>query len=110
MGKNHGIFSFFGMLGIGALLGWVARFNLAECRTVTRLLLTVISIEMLIHGFESSIGSSYVVWLRSVAAIGLFHLVFARVSVTGLTRSGQTSSDLADRPSIPLAPYPNLMR
>jgi len=71
-----------GMALIGSICGWVgARFNLAEYRTVTRLLVTIITIKQLIVVFESSIADCYVVWLRSLAGIGLLHVVFARVPV-----------------------------
>ena len=72
-----------GMTVIGGIVGFVARFNLAECRTVTRLLVMVVTIESLIHGFEGSMAGSYVVWLRTMAAIGLLHLILARVRVAG---------------------------
>jgi len=69
-----------GMTLIGSICGWVgARFNLSEFRTVTRVLVTVITIRQLIVVFESSISDCYVVWLRSLACIGILHLAFARV-------------------------------
>ena len=67
---------------IGSICGWVgARFNLAEFTTVTRVLVTVITIKLLIVGFEGSIADIYVVWLRSVAGVGILHVAFARVRV-----------------------------
>src|SRR5208283_2536171 len=63
-----------GMGLIGSICGWVgARFNLAESRTVTRVLVTIITIKQLIVIFESAIADSYVVWLRSLAGIGILH-------------------------------------
>jgi hypothetical protein len=71
-----------GMGLIGVICGWVgARFNLLEFSTVTRILVTVVTIKQLIVGFEGAIAPSYVVWLRSLAAIGILHLIFARVPV-----------------------------
>jgi hypothetical protein len=71
-----------GMGLIGVICGWVgARFNLLEFSTVTRILVTVVTIKQLIVGFEGAIASGYVVWLRSLAAIGILHLIFARVPV-----------------------------
>jgi hypothetical protein len=71
-----------GMGFIGVICGWVgARFNMAEHRTVTGILVTVVTIKQLIVGFEGAIAPSYVVWLRSLAAIGILHLIFARVPV-----------------------------
>ena len=80
---NFGWFgALFGMGFIGAVCGWVgARFNLADYRTVTRMLITVVTIKQLILGFEGAIAPNYVVWLRSLAAIGVLHLLFARVPV-----------------------------
>jgi hypothetical protein len=71
-----------GMTLIGVICGWVgARFNLLEFSTVTRILVTVVTIKQLIVGFEGAIAPGYVVWLRSLAAIGILHLIFARVPV-----------------------------
>jgi hypothetical protein len=71
-----------GMGAIGLICGWVgARFNIAEYRTVTRVLVTVITIKQLIVGFEGAISDIYVVWLRSLAGVGILHLLFARVRV-----------------------------
>ncbi|MDE2348515.1 MAG: O-antigen polysaccharide polymerase Wzy [Gammaproteobacteria bacterium] len=71
-----------GMSLIGFLFGFIgARFNLREGRTVTRLLVTVVTLHYVIQGIEGTIAVSYVVWLRSLAAIGLLHLAFARVRV-----------------------------
>jgi hypothetical protein len=72
-----------GMGLIGLICGWVgAGFNLAEFSTVTRILVTVLTIKQLIVGFESTIADCYVVWLRSLAGVGVLHLVFARVPAT----------------------------
>jgi hypothetical protein len=69
-----------GMSIIGALLGWVgSRFNMGDATTVTRLLVTVVTIREIVMGFEGVIAASYVVWLRSLAGIGLLHVMFARV-------------------------------
>jgi hypothetical protein len=71
-----------GMALIGLICGWVgARFNPAEFRTVTRVLVTVVTIKQLILGFEGAIADIYVVWLRSLAGIAILHLIFARVPV-----------------------------
>lgn len=80
-----------GMMLIGSLCGFVGGYNLGEARTITRLLVTVLTIQQVIHGFEGSLASSYVVYFRSLAAVGLLHLVFARVSVTARSKSGANS-------------------
>jgi hypothetical protein len=101
-----------GMTAIGLICGWIgARFNLAEFRTVTRVLVTVITIKQLIVGFEGSISDIYVVWLRAIAGIGILHLIFARVPA--VSRSFRpTSSGLevatAERPDARRL-FPNLL-
>jgi hypothetical protein len=85
-----------GMPLIGIILGIVGGcFNLAQGRSVTRLLVTVLTIKQLIAGFESAITSSYVVWLRSLAGIGLLHLIFARSYVAGRFSSRDTERRLS---------------
>jgi hypothetical protein len=101
-----------GMPLIGLICGWVgARFNLAEFTTVTRVLVTVITIKLLIVGFEGSISDIYVVWLRSLAGIGILHLVFARIPVASrlfrLPDSGIEQPPTEHYRSAPL--FPNLL-
>lgn len=102
-----------GMAIIGLMCGWVgAGFNLAEFRTVTRILVTVVTIKQLILGFEGTIASIYVVWLRSLAGIGVLHLILARVPVAsrliGTTdAAGPVSS--SPRASRVERLFPNLM-
>ena len=84
LGELYWNFGWFGVvigMGlIGGICGWVgARFNLAEYGTVTRILVTVVTIKQLIVGFEGAVAPGYVVWLRSLAAIAILHLMFARV-------------------------------
>ena len=101
-----------GMGLIGSLCGWVgARFNPAEFRTVTRVLVTVITIKQLIVVFESAIADGYVVWLRSLAGIGMLHLVFARVPVVSrFFRPMNTGSEpAAADASRSERPFPNLL-
>jgi hypothetical protein len=99
-----------GMGFIGILVGWVgARFNLAEYRTVTRILVTVVTIKQCIIGFEGAVGPGYVVWLRSLAGIGILHLIFARVPVLPRLLSSQRSGrdPALLQPDRPL--FPNLL-
>jgi hypothetical protein len=100
-----------GMACIGGILGVVgSRFNLGEAKTVTRLLVTVVTIKQVVIGFEGVIAASYVVWLRSLAGIGLLHLIFARVPVR-LCRPGadREESRLPTAPSIQVKSFPNLL-
>jgi hypothetical protein len=99
----------FGMTLIGAICGWIgARFNLLEFRTVTRLLVTVVTIKQLIVGFEGAIAPGYVVWLRSLAAVGLLHLLFARVPAARPAQDGAPATGGLDRREIGRL-YPNLL-
>ena len=90
-----------GMGLFGAISGWVgAAFNLAEFRTVTRVLVVVVTIKQLIVGFEGTIADNWVVWLRSLAAIGVLHLLFARVPVASrffISRSSEREGQPADQ-------------
>lgn len=99
-----------GMAMIGTVLGTVARFNLAERRTVTRLLLVVVTLESVIHGFESSIAGSYVVWLRCIAAVGLLHLAFARIPVGSPQPKRARPGDVVDQEAGTALLFPNLLR
>jgi hypothetical protein len=101
-----------GMTIIGLTCGYVgSRFNLRDFRTVTRLLVTALTIKQLIWGFEGEIAAIYVVWLRSLVGIGALHLLFARVRVPArwaqplnsaapIVATGQLGSDRR---------YPNLL-
>jgi hypothetical protein len=83
-----------GMTCIGAILGFVgSRFNMADARTVTRLLVTVVTIKQVVMGFEGVIAASYVVWLRSLAGIGLLHWVFARMPARLRTQKARHGDD-----------------
>jgi hypothetical protein len=100
-----------GMAIIGGILGFVGtRFNLAQGKTVTRLLVTVVTIKQLVTGFESSIAAIYVVWLRSLAGIGVLHLLLARVpAAAALISPRELPGDFAAGPSAG-GPFPNLLR
>ena len=104
---------FVGMVCIGGILGWVGtRFNLADATTVTRLLITVVTIKQVVMGFEGVIAASYVVWLRSLAGIGLLHLILARVPVRRRSPPSATQDAEAALAKIPgnNNPFPNLLR
>jgi O-antigen polysaccharide polymerase Wzy len=101
-----------GMAIIGLICGYIgSRFNLTEFRTVSRLLVMVITIKQLIWGFESSIADIYVVWLRSLAGIGLLHLIFARAPVAArlFQPANAGSTRTAADPSRSERLFPNLL-
>jgi len=102
-----------GMGIIGLLCGWVsARFNLGDVRTVTRVLVILITVKQLIVSFESTVSDCYVVWLRALAAIGILHIVFARARVipraSESTIHGPKEVAANDRPSSGRL-FPNLL-
>jgi hypothetical protein len=101
-----------GMGLIGSICGWVgARFNPAEIRTVTRVLVTVVTVKLLIVGFEGAIADIYVVWLRSLAGIGILHLIFARVPVASrLFRAANSRPEVVSAEQPPGGRlFPNLL-
>jgi hypothetical protein len=68
-----------GMMLIGMLLGFIgAKSSLAERLTATRLMILLATIATLCVQFESGIAVTYVVWIRSLAAIGLLQWMFGR--------------------------------
>jgi hypothetical protein len=100
-----------GMAGIGGILGLVGRLNLAGGKTITRLLVIVVTIKQTVIGFEGVIAASYVVWLRSLAGIGLLHLVFARIPVSRSVPSNAVGDESIFIPlsSVDAKPFPNLL-
>lgn len=84
-----------GMPLCGLLLGFVgAKFNLEGGTSATRILVLLVTIQCLCIGFEGTVPTSYVLWLRSMAAIGLLHLVCARA-----VRVGTGATALAIQPA-----------
>lgn len=72
---------FFGMTLIGTILGVIgARTNLAKSQSLTRLLVLVVTIKGVCMGFEGAIAVAYVIWLRSLGAVVVLHLIFARAA------------------------------
>lgn len=68
-----------GMTLLGFVLGFVnSRFDLSRGRSVTRLLVITVTIYIVCMRFETNIAMVLIQWARSVAAIGLLHLIFAR--------------------------------
>ena len=68
-----------GMLLIGGLLGYVGkRVDMTQGATITQLMIAVVTVKLLVLGFESSIAGIYVSWLRTLAAIGLLHFLLAK--------------------------------
>lgn len=71
-----------GMTVIGGAVGYIGgRFNLSQAKTVTGLLVVVITIKQVIVSLEGSFSPEYVVWLRSLGSVGLLHVLFSRAAV-----------------------------
>jgi hypothetical protein len=101
---------FIGMPLIGALLGFIAaRFDLTRAVTLTRILVLIGTIKLLVLGFESVINVQYSVWMRTMVAIGLLHLVFARSRIAVRTDSPREPVIPEPAPEPGVARYPNLM-
>jgi hypothetical protein len=97
-----------GTLLIGALLGFVAaKCNLAEHASVTRMLVLLATVQYLCIGFEGAMSVSYISWLRSLGAIGILHLLFARTIAVRRPDSGPSVPHPA--PAV-IARFPNIMR
>jgi hypothetical protein len=104
-----------GMLLTGLVLGVTgAKSSLAEKRSLSRLLILLVSIMQLCFGFGGTIAVASVVWMRAMAAIGLMHLMFARPTspsakapdLSAKPQQGASSSN----PGSTLPLFPNLMR
>ena len=99
------------VLLIGVLMGYIAgRFNLESGATLTRVMVLLCTVQELCIFFEVEIATPYVVWMRSMVAIGLLHLVFARR--TGLERESDDHDAAAAATVHPmplLARYPNVL-
>ncbi len=103
-----------GTLLIGTLLGFVAtKSSLAEHASVTRMLVLLATVQYLCVGFEGAMSLSYISWLRSLGAIWILHLLFARVA------AGQRGESVQPAPALQVAPqpvpadvvrFPNIMR
>jgi hypothetical protein len=108
----------FGWLGVllglpigGVLLGYVgARFNLEHGASVTRILVLLATVQGLCIQFEGTVPVSYILWLRSMAAIGLLHLMFARERANTERRDTAAPEPTAFEPALLGPRFPNLMR
>jgi O-antigen polysaccharide polymerase Wzy len=70
-----------GMPLAGLVLGFVgAKSSLERRMSMTRLLVLMATVQPLCMGFGGTMPISYVIWLRSMAAIGLMHLLFSRAA------------------------------
>lgn len=105
----------FGMLTFGLLLGFVgARFSLEQGITLTRVLVLLATVQPLCLGFGGTMPVSYLLWMRSMAAIWLIHLVFARAAAAASALACAQEPDRDEGVSVTLAAvaprFPNLLR
>jgi len=103
-----------GMTLFGALLGVVgAKSNLADGLSATRLMITMATVYTLCLGFESAMAITYVVWLRSMAAIGILHVLLARTATAVPVPVQASCGTLPAKPQQEPAPtvrFPNVLR
>jgi hypothetical protein len=100
-----------GMALIGGALGVLGhRCNLAERKSVTNLLVVAVTIKQVIVGMEGTFSPEYVVWFRSLGAIGILHLLFAKVPIPVGTSADLDPHDRWAQPNLPpLKPFRNLL-
>jgi hypothetical protein len=82
----------------------------------------LITVQAMCIGFSGTMPVSYLLWMRSMAAIGLMHLIFARrapastlekpVDAAPASRAPQAGFDLGKAVALtaPAPRFPNLMR
>lgn len=100
-----------GMLLIGMLLGFVAtRTDLSERFSVTRVLILLVTVQYLCWGFEGDLDA-YVSWMRSLAVIGMLHLMFARpIGAPRVTATRRSDARAASGPpALPAPRFPNIL-
>jgi hypothetical protein len=97
------------MPAIGLLLGYIGSRCIAHpAPSLTRMMIMFVTIFAFAVRAEGSIATEYVVWLRSLAVIGLLHLAFARRTA----HARATAPDVDDaETAIQLRgkPFPNLL-
>ncbi|MDR3416933.1 MAG: hypothetical protein P4L83_12170 [Nevskia sp.] len=99
-----------GMFAIGLLFGFLgSRFDLSATATLTRVMIAVVTMRAIVLGFEGAIAPQYVVWMRSMLAVGLLHLVLAR-SVKPASADSTSSAEARRVPPDPARRIANLMR
>jgi hypothetical protein len=97
----------FGMTCIGGLLGFIsAKFDPSRHTSMTGILVLIVTLYELVARFEGQIELEYVVWIRTLALIGILHLLFARRGRLTLPAVAATA-----RPSsTDVMHFPNLLR
>jgi hypothetical protein len=101
-----------GSLILGGLMGLVAaKCSLADYASLTRMLVLLATVQYLCLGFEGGMAEAYVMWLRSLGAIGIMHLLFARVPARPSRDVERPLSQPEPQTPLPMAArFPNMMR
>jgi hypothetical protein len=99
------------MPAIGFLLGFIGSRCIAfPSLTLTRLMIMIVTIIAFVVRAEGSIATEYVVWLRSMAVIGLLHLMFARAATAQAPAQGVAGPTELLPTSNPAVRFPHLLR
>ena len=99
------------MPAVGYLLGFIgARCAAYPVLSISRQMVMMITIYSFVIRAEGSIATEVVVWMRSIVAIGILHLVFARRTAGEPYLAAAIGRDVgADAAKAP-TPFPNLLR
>ena len=96
-----------GVLLTGVILGTVGSLSSLEAGpSLTQVMILLITVQSLCIGFEGELSISYVTWMRSLAAVGLLHLLFARRTAASVDSPAPSGVVM---PTLPVR-FPNLMR
>jgi hypothetical protein len=85
---------------------------MAEHASVTRLLVLLVTVYYLCMGFEGAMSVSYILWLRSLAFIGILHVLLARSHAPGPVAPVARGAGPLSDPALPrgsLSRFPNIM-
>ncbi len=102
-----------GMAMIGLLLGYVfARFDPSRRTSITGVLVLIVTVYELAVRRGGQIEAEYVVWLRTIALLGLLHLTFARAAGSSAAAPAGRNTELpaADFDMGKPMRFPNLLR
>lgn len=106
----------FGLIGViagmalsGALLGFISvRFDPSVQTSLTRVLVIIVTLYLLVARSEGQIEIQYALWARSMALIGLLHLMLSRAPARGIETARARSGDGPAR--LGMMRFPHLMR
>lgn len=117
VGEIYWNFGWAGTLLIPSAIGYLLGFIGSRCvaypvLSLTRMMIMFVTIFAFVIRAEGSIANEYVVWLRSMAVIGILHLVFsrgaARPTTVAIMNSGNRTDISRRSPLVEL--FPNLLR